>query len=69
MPDTLDVLLDTPQMAVTPGQVAAFYDEGFQEVFGSGYIEAHLAQAPFDPSREVLLPDLHCSVLPGTGYS
>jgi len=35
-PDTVSVRFDTPQMAVTPGQAAVFYDGG--RVLGGGWI-------------------------------
>ncbi|MEM0951254.1 MAG: tRNA 2-thiouridine(34) synthase MnmA [Cyanobacteria bacterium P01_H01_bin.74] len=60
------VTLDTPQLAVTPGQIAAFYDENFQQLYGGGYIEAHLAQQTPTPEewqeKAENLPDLHCQL-------
>jgi tRNA U34 2-thiouridine synthase MnmA/TrmU len=45
-PNTLSVSLNTPLSAVTPGQICAFYDADFVELYGGGYIEAYLPQAP-----------------------
>jgi len=56
----LTVELDEPLPAITPGQIAAFYDEDNQQLFGGGYIENHLVQQAFDPSIERELPDLFC---------
>ncbi|MDH4379701.1 MAG: tRNA 2-thiouridine(34) synthase MnmA [Vampirovibrionales bacterium] len=46
VPNTLSVSLKTPLSAVTPGQICAFYDPDFVELYGGGYIEAYLPQAP-----------------------
>lgn len=61
-PDELLVTLDTPEAAITPGQIAAFYDEDYSQLLGGGYIENHLVQSDFDPSMERDLPNLHCRV-------
>jgi tRNA-uridine 2-sulfurtransferase len=38
----LKVTLYQPQSAITPGQIAAFYDVEFRCLYGGGYIEKHL---------------------------
>jgi tRNA-specific 2-thiouridylase len=61
-PDLI-VELAAPQMAVTPGQIAAFYDPSFTQLWGGGYIEAHLSHDPFDPAAHTTLPELTaCSI-------
>jgi tRNA-specific 2-thiouridylase len=62
--DTLKVTLNRPQSAITPGQIAAFYDAEFRQLFGGGYIERFLSHQPFDESRRDSLPDLYCQVAP-----
>jgi tRNA-specific 2-thiouridylase len=59
--DTLLVSMVAPQMAVTPGQIAAFYDPDFLQLWGGGYIETYLAHEAFDPAAQKPLPDLFCS--------
>lgn len=49
------VTLHVPQSAVTPAQIAAFYDPTNTELWGGGYISTHLDHAPFDPEA-VSLP-------------
>lgn len=61
-PDTLKVTLCQPQSAITPGQIAAFYDAEFRQLFGGGYIERYLPHEPFDDSKRDNLPDLYCQV-------
>jgi tRNA-uridine 2-sulfurtransferase len=58
------VELLSPQSAVTPGQIAAFYDADFSELLGGGYIEAGFPQRDFDPETAAAPPDLNanCSV-------
>ncbi len=62
----LQVTLYEPQSAITPGQIAAFYDTDFHELWGGGYIEAHLSHKAMDDNdwAEVKnnLPDLHCQL-------
>lgn len=62
--NALIVTLDEPVVAITPGQIAAFYDTDFNELYGGGFIEDRLIHQPFD--REALgeLPDLHCQITP-----
>ena len=55
------VTLDEPVSAVTPAQIAAFYDETNMELLGGGYIETHLLHSPFN-RETVELPDLNCAV-------
>jgi tRNA-uridine 2-sulfurtransferase len=57
--DGLLVTLSSPQLAVTPGQIAALYDTEGQELYGGGYIDAHLPQSPFNPDLAKPLPNLH----------
>lgn len=61
-PGTYNVRFKEPQLAVTPGQIAAFYDKTDIQLLGGGYIETHLAHQAFDPEAEHELPDLHCAV-------
>jgi tRNA-uridine 2-sulfurtransferase len=53
VPDSEDVAVTfyEPVMSITPGQIAAFYDEDNQVLWGGGYIERHLMQRPFDPEH------------------
>ncbi len=57
----LRVTLDEPLSAVTPGQICAFYDPTFTELWGGGYIEKYLRHKPFDPLSQQELPNLSCS--------
>lgn len=59
-PSALRVILHEPQIAVTPGQIAAFYDTNYCELLGGGYIERYLSQPAFDPERRQELPNLYC---------
>lgn len=61
--DTLSVQLNAPASAVTPGQIAAFYDDNFNELWGGGYIDRFLPHGEFD-RESVELPVLHepCSI-------
>lgn len=60
-PDTWIVDLAAPQMAITPGQIAAFYDTAFSQLWGGGYIETYLSHLDFDPDvAKENLPDLYC---------
>lgn len=66
--ETLKVTLNQPQSAITPGQIAAFYDTEFRQLFGGGYIEKHLSHQPmtdadWDEKRDNL-PNLYCEVEP-----
>ena len=61
-PDMLSVTLHEPQSAITPGQIAGFYDPTFTELLGGGYIEQHLVHRPFDPARRENLPNLYCEL-------
>ena len=63
----LKVTLNAPVSAITPGQIAAFYDEDFNELWGGGYIEQHLIHrdmqdADWNAVKENL-PDLHCQLV------
>jgi tRNA-specific 2-thiouridylase len=59
---SLKVTLHIAQSAITPGQIAAFYDTEFRQLFGGGYIERYLSHQPFDESKRDNLPDLYCQV-------
>lgn len=64
--DTLQVTLSAPVSAITPGQIAAFYDTEFRQLYGGGYIDRHLihatlSEADWDAKRNNL-PDLHCQL-------
>jgi tRNA-specific 2-thiouridylase len=56
------VELYAPQMAITPGQIAAFYDPDFEQLWGGGYIEQFIAHQVFDPEIKKELPNLYCQV-------
>ena len=55
------VHFDEPVSAVTPAQIAAFYDETDTQLLGGAYIEGHLLHSKFQPEA-IELPDLTCSV-------
>jgi len=63
-PPTLIVETAVPVKAITPGQIAAFYDPTFTELWGGGYIEKFISQQPFDASKVATLPDLNCELMP-----
>lgn len=54
------VTLHTPQDAVTPGQIAVFYDPTFHQLLGGGFIEQYLPHTPFDATTAAPLPILTC---------
>lgn len=56
--ELLTVELSAPASAVTPGQIAAFYDEDFNELWGGGYIERFLPHGEFD-RESIVIPVLH----------
>lgn len=62
----LQVTLYEPQSAITPGQIAAFYDPTFAELWGGGYIEQHLLHPLMTDAdwteKKNNLPDLYCPV-------
>lgn len=58
-PGELIVTMDVPISAVTPGQIAAFYDPTNTVLYGGGYIESFLSHAPFDLANHAELPDLN----------
>lgn len=63
---TLTVTLRQPVSAITPGQIAAFYDTDFRQLYGGGYIEKHLihrsmSAADWQDKRDNL-PNLYCEV-------
>ena len=64
--ETLSVTLETPLSAVTPGQISAFYDADFCELFGGGYIDAFLPRPDFTEANraafEARSPVEVCSV-------
>jgi len=62
----LKVTLYEPQSAITPGQIAAFYDTDFRRLYGGGYIDKHLthqlmSEADWQDKRDNL-PNLYCQV-------
>ncbi|HEY9746034.1 MAG TPA: tRNA 2-thiouridine(34) synthase MnmA [Oculatellaceae cyanobacterium] len=65
--DLLRVTLHEPVSAVTPGQIAAFYDTNFRQLLGGGYIERHLRHADMDDAawaeKRANLPDLYCQLV------
>ena len=63
-PNALIVEMNEPQQSVTPGQICAFYDLDFAQLWGGGYIEKHLSHAEFDPNAKTELPDLYCGLAP-----
>ena len=52
--NTVQVILDEPAFGLAKGQIAAFYDTDFNELWGGGYIESHLQHQPFDPNTASL---------------
>lgn len=52
--DDVEVTFTEPMSAVTPGQIAAFYDPGDTEIWGGGYIENHLKHTPFEAGQRAL---------------
>lgn len=68
--DTLKVTLRQPQSAITPGQIAAFYDMEFRQLYGGGYIERHLTHKPMSEAdwneKRDNLPNLYCEVAPAS---
>lgn len=57
------VSLHTPALAITPGQIAAFYDPTDTELWGGGYIDKHLLHSEFVPgSRELPSFDEACGI-------
>jgi tRNA-uridine 2-sulfurtransferase len=62
----LKVTLNEPFSAITPGQIAAFYDTYFQQLYGGGYIDHYLLHHTLsDTEWENLrqnLPNLYCEV-------
>ncbi|WP_373532045.1 tRNA 2-thiouridine(34) synthase MnmA [Vampirovibrio sp.] len=63
---SLKVTLFEPQSAITPGQIAAFYDGEFRQLLGGGYIERYLSHEAFSETKRDNLPDLYCQVAPAT---
>jgi tRNA-specific 2-thiouridylase len=63
---TLKVTLNAPVSAITPGQIAAFYDPDFRQLYGGGYIEKHLTHRDMNDAdwrqKRDNLPDLYCQV-------
>jgi tRNA-specific 2-thiouridylase len=62
----LKVTLRAPVSAITPGQIAAFYDSDFRRLYGGGYIEQHLSHRAMTDldwqEKREHLPDLHCQI-------
>lgn len=48
------VTFQVPVSAITPGQIAAFYDLGNTEIRGGGYVENYLTHSEFIPGTRVL---------------
>ncbi len=61
-PVALKVCLYQPQTAVTPGQIAAFYDPTYTQLWGGGYIQNFVHHPAFDPDRKKELPNLFCKL-------
>ena len=63
---TLTVTLRQPVSAITPGQIAAFYDTDFRQLYGGGYIEKHLTHRSMSAGdwqeKRDNLPNLYCEV-------
>lgn len=66
--ETLRVTLHQPVSAITSGQISAFYDTDFRQLWGGGYIEKHLTHAELDElgwsGKRQNLPDLYCQLAP-----
>lgn len=64
--DTLQVTLHQSVSAITPGQISAFYDMDFRQLWGGGYIDKHLIHASMNDAqwdeRRNNLPDLYCQI-------
>ena len=64
--NTLRVTLHQSVSAITPGQIAAFYDTDFRQLLGGGYIEQHLTHAQMQDAdwdvKRANLPDLYCQI-------
>lgn len=64
--DLLRVTLKEPVSAITPGQIAAFYDTDFRQLYGGGYVERHLTHRELDEAgwadKRENLPDLYCQL-------
>jgi tRNA-specific 2-thiouridylase len=55
-------LVDAPVSAVTPGQIAVFYDLNNLELLGGGAIETRIEHQPFDAATATAnLPDLNAN--------
>lgn len=67
-PDAL-VSFHNPMAAITPGQIAAFYDPTDTELWGGGYIERHLTHNPFIPGRELPTYNAACGLFSAAGKS
>lgn len=61
-PDELLVDFHEPVSAITPGQIAAFYDTDNAQLLGGGFIEKYLAHRAFDPATAGELPNLFCKI-------
>jgi tRNA-specific 2-thiouridylase len=63
---TLQVTLRQPVSAITPGQIAAFYDTDFRQLYGGGYVEQHLTHRAMSEAdwlaKRDNLPDLYCQL-------
>lgn len=61
--DAVEVVFSQPASAVTPGQIAAFYQPNTLALMGGGYIGTHLPHQPFTPgTRELPSFDEACQI-------
>jgi tRNA-uridine 2-sulfurtransferase len=56
------VTFHAPMSAITPGQIAAFYDIENTELLGGAYIQKHLKHEAFVPGRELPSFDEACKI-------
>ncbi len=63
MGNDVKVTFSVSVSAITPGQIAAFYDPGDEEIWGGGYIEKYLQHTEFVPgSRDLPAYDEVCGI-------
>lgn len=58
----INVTFETPASAITPGQIAAFYDPSGEELLGGGYIENYLKHPEFTPGEPLPRYDESCGI-------
>ena len=51
---TVQVKFKEAAHALSKGQISAFYDLEFKELWGGGYIESHLQHSEFDETKAKL---------------